>query len=82
MMPDPKDVQANLPNMTHLLCLSAEKGSHLTLTDTEIEELQKVPSNYRALAELDKLVVTGPFSMPRLKEIARWVNVRWRRPRR
>jgi uncharacterized protein YciI len=58
-----KDVQANLPNMTIYYALLLRKGSTWTPDSTpEIEELQKAHlANYRRLAEMGRLVVTGPF---------------------
>ena len=58
-----RDVQENLPNMTIYYVFLLRKGPTWSPDETpEIEELQKAHlANYTRLAELGKLVVTGPF---------------------
>ena len=58
-----KDVLANFPNMTIYYVFFLKKGSEWSPDSTpEIEELQKAHlANYRRLAEIGKLAVTGPF---------------------
>lgn len=57
------DVQANLPTMTIYYAFLLRKGPTWSPDSTpEIEELQKAHlANYARLADMGKLVVTGPF---------------------
>jgi len=58
-----RDVQQNLPNMTIYYAFLLRKGPTWSPDSTpEIEELQKAHLvNYSHLAEMGKLLVTGPF---------------------
>jgi len=58
-----RDVQQNLPNMTIYYAFLLRKGPTWSPDSTpEIEELQKAHrANYSHLAEMGKLLVTGPF---------------------
>jgi len=58
-----RDVQQNLPNMTIYYAFLLRKGPTWSPDSTpEIEELQKAHlENYSHLAEMGKLLVTGPF---------------------
>jgi uncharacterized protein len=58
-----RDVQENLPNMTIYYAFLLRKGPTWSPDSTpEIDELQKAHlANYTRLAEMGKLVVTGPF---------------------
>jgi uncharacterized protein len=58
-----RDVQANLPDMTIYYAFLLRKGPTWSPDSTpEIEELQKAHlANYARLADIGKLVVTGPF---------------------
>jgi len=58
-----RDVQQNLPNMTIYYAFLLRKGPTWSQDSTpEIEELQKAHlANYSHLAEMGKLLVTGPF---------------------
>ena len=58
-----RDVQENLPNMTIYYAFLLRKGPAWSPESTpEIDELQKAHlANYTRLANLGKLVVTGPF---------------------
>ena len=58
-----RDVRENLPNMTIYYAFLLRKGPTWSPDSTpEIEELQRAHlANYTRLAEMGKLVVTGPF---------------------
>ena len=58
-----KDVQENFPNMTIYYVFLLKKGLAWSPDSTpEIDALQEAHlANYRRLAEIGKLVVTGPF---------------------
>ena len=58
-----KDVNENFPNMTIRYVFILKKGPTWSPDSTpEIDVLQEAHlANYRRLAEIEKLVVTGPF---------------------